>query len=92
LVNSTVKQVVFWLVILLSGILLWSVVKNNNTGAKEREVNFSQFLAEVDQGKIKDVTVYGPEVRGDYKDERLPSTPLSRPTTPTCTSRCATRA
>jgi cell division protease FtsH len=69
-VNSTVKQVVFWLVILLSGVLLWSVVKNNSTGVKEREVNFSQFLAEVDQGKIKDVTVYGPEVRGDYRDEK----------------------
>jgi len=61
---------VFWLVILLSGVLLWSVVKNNSTGVKEREVNFSQFLAEVDQGKIKDVTVYGPEVRGDYRDEK----------------------
>jgi cell division protease FtsH len=69
-VNSTVKQVVFWLVILLSGILLWSVVKNNNTGVKEREINFSQFLSEVDQGKIKDVTVYGPEVRGDYLSEK----------------------
>ena len=68
--NSTVKQVVFWLVILLSGVLLWSVVKNNSTGVKEREVNFSQFLSEVDQGKIKDVTVYGPEVRGDYRDEK----------------------
>ena len=67
-VNSTVKQVVFWLVILLSGVLLWSVVKNNNTGVKEREINFSQFLSEVDQGKIKDVTVYGPEVRGDYRE------------------------
>ena len=60
----------FWLVILLSGVLLWSVVKNNNTGVKEREINFSQFLSEVDQGKIKDVTVYGPEVRGDYLNEK----------------------
>jgi len=69
-VNSTVKQVVFWLVILLSGVLLWSVVKNNSTGVKEREVNFSQFLSDVDAGKIKNVTVYGQEVRGDYKDEK----------------------
>ena len=68
--NSTVKQVVFWLVILLSGILLYSVVKNNSTAAKDREINFSQFLAEVDQGKIKDVTVSGPEVRGDYLNEK----------------------
>jgi len=70
LVNSTVKQVVFWLVILLAGVLLWSVVQNNNTGNKEREVNFSQFMADVDQGRIKDVTVYGPEVHGSYKDQK----------------------
>jgi cell division protease FtsH len=69
-VNSTVKQIVFWLVIILSGVLLWSVVRNNSTGVKEREVNFSQFLSEVDQGKIKDVTVYGPEVRGNYNNEK----------------------
>jgi cell division protease FtsH len=69
-VNSTVKQVVFWLVIILSGVLLYSVVKNNSGGVKEREINFSQFLSEVDQGKIKDVTVYGPEVRGNYNNEK----------------------
>ncbi|MDR3763360.1 MAG: ATP-dependent zinc metalloprotease FtsH [Acidobacteriota bacterium] len=68
--NSTVKQIVFWVVIILSGVLLYSVVKNNSAGAKEREINFSQFLSEVDQGKIKDVTVNGPEVRGSYKDEK----------------------
>ncbi len=68
--NSTVKQVVFWLVILLAGVLLWSVVQNNNTGNKEHEVNFSQFLADMDQGRIKDVTVYGPEVHGSYKDQK----------------------
>jgi cell division protease FtsH len=70
LVNSTVKQVVFWLVILLSGVLLWSVVQNNNSGAKDHEVNFSQFLADVNQGKIKDVTVSGADVKGDYKDQK----------------------
>ena len=54
--NSTVKQVVFWLVIVLSGVLLWQVVKAGNSGVKEREINFSQFMNDVDQGKVKDVT------------------------------------
>ena len=39
--NSTVKTVVFWLVIVLSGVLLWQVVKAGNSGA-ERTRN--QFL------------------------------------------------
>jgi cell division protease FtsH len=54
------------MVILLSGVLLWTVVKNNNAGVKEREINFSQFLSDIDAGKIKDVTVEGAQVHGDY--------------------------
>ena len=68
--NSTVKTVVFWLVIVLSGVLLWQVVKNGNSGAKEREINFSQFLSEVDQGNVSEVTIIGPEVRGKFKNDK----------------------
>jgi cell division protease FtsH len=69
-VNSTVKQVVFWLVIVLSGVLLWQVVKAGNNGVKEREINFSQFMNDVDQAKVKDVTLTGPDVRGQYANEK----------------------
>ena len=68
--NSTVKQVVFWLVILLSGVLLYSVVRNNGAAVKDSEINFSQFLSDIDAGKIKDVTVLGPEVRGNYSNQK----------------------
>ncbi len=68
--NSTVKQVVFWLVIVLSGVLLWQVVRAGNNGVKEREINFSQFMSDVDQGKVKDVTLTGSEVRGQYNTEK----------------------
>ncbi len=66
--NSTVKTVVFWLVIGLSALLLWQVVKAGSGGQKDTEVNFSQFLADVDQGNVKDVTITGMEVRGTYKN------------------------
>jgi cell division protease FtsH len=69
-VNSTVKQGVFWLLIVLSGVLIWSLVKNNSATVKEREINFSAFLSDVDAGKIKDVVVNGPEVRGSYNNEK----------------------
>ena len=32
--NSTVKTVVFWLVIVLAGVLLWQVVKGGNPGRR----------------------------------------------------------
>jgi len=68
-VNSTVKTVVFWLVIVLSAFLLWQVVKAGNSGQKEKEVNFSQFMSDVDQGSVKEVTVIGMEVRGKYRSD-----------------------
>jgi len=68
-VNSTVKTVIFWLVIVLSAFLLWQVVRTGSNGPKERAINFSQFLEYVDQGNVKDVTITAQEVRGKFKDD-----------------------
>ncbi len=67
--NSTVKTVVFWLVIVFSAFLLWQVMKAGSAGHKEKEVNFSQFLTEVDQGNVKEVTITAQEVRGKYRND-----------------------
>jgi cell division protease FtsH len=67
-VNSTVKTVVFWLVIILAGVLLWQVLKGTTPGMKEQSKNFSTFLDEVNAGKVAEVTVNGAEVHGKYKD------------------------
>ena len=68
--NSTVKTVVFWLVIVLSGVLLWQVVKAGSSGTKEREINFSEFLSQVDQSNVTEVTMIGQEVRGKFKNDK----------------------
>ncbi len=62
--NSTVKTVVFWLVIGISALLLWQVIKMGRDGQKDKIVNFSQFLSDVDQGNVKEVTILGQEVSG----------------------------
>ncbi len=69
--NSTVKTVVFWLVIVLSAFLLWQVVRQGSNGQKEASVVFSQFLSDVDQGNVKEVTINGQEVHGKYKNGGL---------------------
>ena len=66
--NSTVKTVIFWLVIVLSAFLLWQVVRTGSTGQKEKTLNFSDFQTSVDQGNVKDVVVTAQEVRGHFKD------------------------
>jgi cell division protease FtsH len=67
-VNSTVKTVVFWLVIVLSAFLLWQVVKNSSGGQKDAERNWTQFMSDVNQGNVQEVTINGQEVRGKYRD------------------------
>jgi cell division protease FtsH len=68
-VNSTVKTVVFWLVIVLSAFLLWQVVKQGQSSPKDAEVNFSTFMSAVDKGNVKEVTIIGQEVRGKYAND-----------------------
>jgi cell division protease FtsH len=67
-VNSTVKTVAFWLVIGLSALLLWQVIQAGRSGQKDKEVNFSQFMSDVDQGKVHDVLVDGMQLHGKYSD------------------------
>ena len=66
--NSTVKTVVFWVVIGLSALLLWTVIQQGRGGQKDAEVNFSQFMTDVDQGKVHEVTVDGMQLRGKLTD------------------------
>jgi cell division protease FtsH len=67
-VNSTVKTVLFWLLIGVSALLLWEVVKSSREGQKDAELNVSQFMTDVDQNNIRELTVNGMEVRGKHRD------------------------
>jgi cell division protease FtsH len=66
-VNSTVKQVITWVVLAVAAILLWQVVARGTSGQKEQEINLSEFTADVEQGVIADATIRGNEVTGKFK-------------------------
>ncbi len=66
--NSTVKTVLFWLLIGVSALLLWEVVKGARDGQKDKEVNVTQFIGDIDSGKVRELNVNGMEVRGKYLD------------------------
>ena len=66
--NSTVKTVIFWLVIVVSAILLWQVVRSGSAAQKDQPINFSEFLTNVDQGNVSEVTINAQELRGKFKD------------------------
>jgi len=67
-VNSTVKTVLFWLLIGVSALLLWEVVKGARDSQKDKEKNFTEFMADVDQGHVHDVLVDGQQVKGKMTD------------------------
>jgi len=69
-VNSTAKNVLFWLAIAVSAALLWEVIKTTRDSQKDAEVNFSVFMSQVDQGNVHDVTVDGMQVKGKYRDNK----------------------
>ena len=69
--NSTVKTALFWLLIIVSAFLLWQVVKSARDGQKDAELNVSQFMTDVDQNNIQEITVNGMEVRGKLRNNTL---------------------
>ncbi len=66
--NSTVKTVLFWLLIGVSALLLWQVVKSARDGQKDADLNFTQFMGAIDQGNIQEFTVEGMAVHGKLRD------------------------
>ena len=89
--NSTVKTVAFWLVIGLSALLLWEVIQQGRGGQKDKEVNFSQFMNDVNQGNVHEVTIDGQQVHGKARDGSAFHTTVPA-NYPTCSRRSTTRA
>jgi cell division protease FtsH len=67
-VNSTVKTVLFWLLIGISALLLYTVVKSARDGQKDAELHVPQFMNELDQNNLQEFTVNGMEVRGKMRN------------------------
>ena len=51
--NSTVKNIIFWVVMAVTALLIWAVVKSS-TGDKIQDLTFTQFINEVDKDKVQD--------------------------------------
>ncbi len=59
--NSTFKTVMLWLSLLVVIFLAWHFA---NIQKKETRLDFSQFMVQVEDGKVRDVTVTGNEIKG----------------------------
>ena len=62
------KTGVFWVVLACVLVLLWQVVKSGKS-RPETNITFTEFIREVEGGKLKSVSIRdGVEVRGRHKD------------------------
>jgi cell division protease FtsH len=66
-VNSTLKRVLFGMVLVVVGVLVWHITTEFQT--HERPVAFSDFMADVDSGKVEQVTITGQAIAGIYRTD-----------------------
>ena len=69
--NSNVKTAILWVVLICVAVLLWQVVRSNKTRT-DKELSFSQFMSDVELGRVKKVTISGTEVHGTYREDSAP--------------------
>ena len=68
--NSRVKNLIFWVVVGLFMILLFNLFTFQGQSPDE-DVKFSEFVAKVEQGEVREVTIRGNHLNGVFKDGRL---------------------
>jgi cell division protease FtsH len=68
-VNSTFKTVILWVTLIAVALVLWRMISSSTSGGKDHEPPYSEFMADVNSGKVSDVTISGNEARGHYKDK-----------------------
>jgi cell division protease FtsH len=66
--NSTVKQLLIWVLALAILLVGWQVWQKNAGLVHEKQESVSELLADLNAGKVSAVTIAGSDVTGDFKD------------------------
>jgi cell division protease FtsH len=61
-VNSSLKSLVFWMALVIIGVIVWNFSTQLQTSLQP--LSFSEFMASVDAGQIERVTIAGNEITG----------------------------
>jgi cell division protease FtsH len=60
------RSIIFWIAAGIIIIVLYSLLQT--PGAIKREINFSEFMDEVERGNINEVTITGSQLKGKFTD------------------------
>ncbi len=72
--NPNFRNFALWVIIFLLVVALVMLFQNPGQRAQTTDISFSQLLTEVDQGRVREVTIAGHEVTGHFTDNRAFST------------------
>ena len=64
--NANLRNFALWVIIVLLLLALFTLFQNPGQRASSQDISFSQLLSEVDQGKVRDVVIQGPEIHGTF--------------------------
>jgi len=64
--NSTVRTLVLWIAIFVVVIVLWNTFQAGRVN--RAQLSFSEFIEEVEQGRVAEVTIRGQELSGKFKE------------------------
>ena len=68
--NANLRNFALWVIIVLLLLALFTLFQNPGQRASSQDISFSQLLSEVDNGKVRDVLIQGPDIHGTFTDGR----------------------
>src|SRR5262249_21105649 len=68
--NANLRNFALWVIIVLLLLALFTLFQNPGQRTQSQEISFSQLLNEVEAGRVRDVTIQGPEIHGNFTDGR----------------------
>lgn len=64
--NANLRNFALWVIIVLLLLALFTLFQNPGQRASSQDIAFSQLLSEVDQGRVRDVVIQGPDIHGTF--------------------------
>src|SRR3990170_1633705 len=66
--NANFRNFALWVIIGLVLIALFNLFQNTGPRTAGRDVAYSQFIGEVEQGRVRNVIISGQQISGTYSD------------------------
>jgi len=67
-VNSTFKTVILWVTLVAVAVVLWRIIQGGTNGGKDHPIGYTQFMQDLNDGKVAEVEIEGSLARGKLRD------------------------